>query len=65
LPGSHSDRAWGKSQFVNVRRLGSNGIQLVQWWWKLVVKKEHLRKQQPRPAPFPLPEEVAERAEQP
>jgi glycosyltransferase involved in cell wall biosynthesis len=43
VPVHHYHRAHGKSQFFNLRRLFATGAQLVQLWWKLTVKREHLR----------------------
>lgn len=43
VPVSHYHRQYGKSQFFNWRRLWRTFKHLVQLWWKLVVKKEHLR----------------------
>lgn len=43
VPVHHYHRAYGKSQFFNFPRLWRTGIQLMQLWWKLVIKKEHLR----------------------
>src|SRR5574341_238781 len=43
VPVHHYHRAYGKSQFFNFRRLWRTGIQLMQLWWKLVIKKEHLQ----------------------
>ncbi len=43
VPVHHFHRAYGKSQFFNFPRLWRTGIHLVQLWWKLVVKKEHLQ----------------------
>ncbi len=43
VPVHHYDRQYGVSQFFNTRRLLLTGVHLVQLWWKLVVRKEHLR----------------------
>jgi hypothetical protein len=43
VPVSHYHRQYGKSQFFNFPRLWNTFIQLIQLWWKLVVKKERLR----------------------
>jgi glycosyltransferase involved in cell wall biosynthesis len=43
VPVHHFHRAYGRSQFFNFRRLFRTGIQLGRLWWKLVVRKEHLR----------------------
>ncbi|MBK9942095.1 MAG: glycosyltransferase family 2 protein [Kouleothrix sp.] len=43
VPVHHYHRSYGKSQFFNVRRL-SRVLPHVAWlWWKLVVRREHLR----------------------
>ena len=42
VPVSHYHRQYGKSQFFNWRRLWQTLIHLIQLWWKLVVRKEHL-----------------------
>ena len=44
VPVHHHFRQYGKSQFFNWRRLLRTGVQLLQLWWKLVVKKEHLNR---------------------
>ncbi len=43
VPVHHYHRAYGKSQFFNFRRLIRTGVQLVHLWWKLVIKKEHIK----------------------
>ncbi len=43
VPVNHYHRAYGKSQFFNFKRLWRTGIQLIQLWWKLVIRKEHLQ----------------------
>ncbi len=43
VPVHHYFRQYGKSQFFNWRRLLATGAQLMQLWWKLVIRKEHLR----------------------
>ena len=40
-PVHHYHRAYGKSQFFNLRRLFRTGVHLLQLWWKLVVRREH------------------------
>lgn len=42
VPVHHHHRAYSKSQFFNFRRLWRTGLHLVELWWKLVVKREHL-----------------------
>jgi glycosyltransferase involved in cell wall biosynthesis len=46
VPVHHYHRAYGKSQFFNFPRLWRTGLHLVQLWWKLVVKREHLTQPQ-------------------
>ena len=43
VPVHHYHRSYGQSQFFNVRRLRRIPPQLARLWWKLVVRKEHLR----------------------
>ena len=43
VPVHHYHRLYGKSQFFNYRRLFSVGISLIALWWKLVIRKEHLK----------------------
>ncbi len=49
VPVHHFHRAYGQSQFFNFRRLWRTGVQLIQLWWKLVVRKEHLKKGEGNP----------------
>ncbi|GAB4204928.1 MAG: glycosyltransferase family 2 protein [Roseiflexaceae bacterium] len=44
VPVHHYHRSYGKSQFFNFPRLWRTGIQLIQLWWKLVVRREHMRR---------------------
>ncbi|MFL7791161.1 MAG: glycosyltransferase family 2 protein, partial [Anaerolineae bacterium] len=43
VPVHHFHRQYGVSQFFNWRRLFRTGWQLLELWWKLVVRKEHLK----------------------
>jgi glycosyltransferase involved in cell wall biosynthesis len=43
VPVHHYHRAYGSSQFFNFRRLWHTMIQLLQLWYKLVVRHEHMR----------------------
>ncbi len=52
VPVHHYHRAYGKSQFFNVRRVSAVGIALFGLWWRMVVKGEGRR---PRPAATPAP----------
>lgn len=42
VPVHHYHRSYGKSQFFNFPRLWRTGIQLLQLWWKLNIRREHL-----------------------
>ncbi|GAB4434269.1 MAG: glycosyltransferase family 2 protein [Chloroflexi bacterium OHK40] len=42
VPVHHYHRTYGQSQFFNFPRLWRTGVQLIQLWWKLVVRREHL-----------------------
>ncbi len=42
VPVHHYFRQYGKSQFFNGRRLLRTGIHLMQLWWRLVIRKEHI-----------------------
>lgn len=44
IPVQHYFRQYGKSQFFNWNRLLRTGVHLMQLWWKLVVRKEHIQK---------------------
>ena len=48
VPVHHYHRTYGKSQFFNFPRIRRTLIQLTQLWWKLVVRKSHLKEQQRR-----------------
>jgi glycosyltransferase involved in cell wall biosynthesis len=39
----HYHRAYGKSQFFNVRRLARVAVDLQRLWWRLVVRREHVK----------------------
>src|SRR5438034_314041 len=43
VPVHHYHRAFGKSEFFNVRRLFRTGRDLLMLWGELVVRREHLR----------------------
>jgi glycosyltransferase involved in cell wall biosynthesis len=43
VPVHHWYRQYGQSQFFNFPRVARTLAALVDWWWRLVVKKEHLR----------------------
>lgn len=41
VPVHHWYRQYGESQFFNFPRVGRTLLALINWWWRLVVKKEH------------------------
>jgi glycosyltransferase involved in cell wall biosynthesis len=41
VPVHHWYRQYGVSQFFNFPRVGRTLVALIDWWWRLVVKKEH------------------------
>jgi glycosyltransferase involved in cell wall biosynthesis len=41
VPVHHYHRAYGKSQFFNFPRLWRTGVNLLDLWWRLMVKHEH------------------------
>jgi len=43
VPVHHFHRAFGRSQFFNVRRLFRTGRDLLRLWYALVIRREHLR----------------------
>jgi glycosyltransferase involved in cell wall biosynthesis len=43
VPVHHFHRAYGRSQFFNVRRIGRTAIDVLKLWLALVVRREHLR----------------------
>src|SRR5512136_1292759 len=43
VPVHHWYRQYGESQFFNFPRVGRTLIALMGWWWRLVVRKEHLK----------------------
>ena len=44
VPVHHWYRQYGQSQFFNFSRVGRTLLALLGWWWRLVVKKDHLQK---------------------
>lgn len=42
-PVHHYYRQYGISQFFNVRRVLGTLFDLIHWWWRLVIRREHLR----------------------
>jgi glycosyltransferase involved in cell wall biosynthesis len=43
VPVHHYHRAFGKSQFFNVRRICKTGVDVLRLWFELVVRRKHLR----------------------
>jgi glycosyltransferase involved in cell wall biosynthesis len=43
-PVHHYHRAYGKSQFFNFPRIYRTAIDVMKLWWRLVVRKEHLKR---------------------
>ena len=41
VPVHHYHRAFGKSQFFNVRRIFKTGIDVMGLWFTLVVRRQH------------------------
>src|SRR5438094_9057420 len=54
VPVHHYHRAYGKSQFFNVRRLVRTGVDVLRLWYALVIRRQHLRA--PSPALVPAAE---------
>jgi glycosyltransferase involved in cell wall biosynthesis len=42
-PVHHYHRAYGKSQFFNFPRIYRTAIDVMKLWWRLVIRKDHLR----------------------
>ncbi len=43
VPVNHYFRAYGRSQFFNIKRIFNTGRDILKLWWKLVIKKEGWR----------------------
>ncbi len=43
VPVHHWYRQYGQSQFFNFPRIFRTLLALIGWWWRLVIRKEHLR----------------------
>ena len=43
-PVHHYHRAYGKSQFFNFPRIYRTVIDVMKLWWRLVIRKEHLKR---------------------
>jgi glycosyltransferase involved in cell wall biosynthesis len=44
VPVHHYHRTYGQSQFFNFPRLWRTGVQLLGLWWKLVLRRDHMRR---------------------
>jgi len=42
-PVHHYYRQYGLSQFFNIPRVVRTLVDLIHWWWRLVIRKEHLK----------------------
>ncbi len=42
-PVHHYYRQYGLSQFFNIPRVLRTLVDLIHWWWRLVIRKEHLK----------------------
>ena len=47
VPVHHYHRAFGKSQFFNVRRIVKTGVDVMRLWYELVIRHRHLREGAP------------------
>lgn len=43
VPVVHFYRQYGESQFFNFGRVGATLVQIIRWWWRLVVKQEAVK----------------------
>lgn len=43
VPVHHYHRTYGQTQFFNFRRLRRVPPQLIKLWWKMIIRKQHLR----------------------
>lgn len=43
VPVVHFYRQYGESQFFNFGRVGATLVQIMRWWWRLVVKQEAVK----------------------
>lgn len=48
VPVHHYHRTYGKSQFFNFARIRRTFVQLLQLWWKLVIRRQHVGPQRKR-----------------
>jgi hypothetical protein len=59
VPVHHYHRAFGRSQFFNVRRIVKTGVDVLRLWYALVVRREHRRA---GVRPLASPADAADRA---
>jgi glycosyltransferase involved in cell wall biosynthesis len=50
VPVHHYHRAYGRSQFFNVRRLFKTGVDVFKLWYALVIRREHIARTTKAPA---------------
>jgi glycosyltransferase involved in cell wall biosynthesis len=62
VPVHHYHRAYGKSQFFNFRRLFRTALDVASLWYKLVVRRDHLRPENHTTAVTPAPPRPGDRA---
>jgi len=60
VPVHHYHRAYGKSQFFNVRRIARALYDVLELWFRLVVRREHLARQPAGAASGQRPVELAQ-----
>jgi glycosyltransferase involved in cell wall biosynthesis len=58
VPVHHYHRTYGKSQFFNFRRLSRIIPQLARLWWKLVIRRAHIRQIKARRSALPAKTEL-------
>jgi glycosyltransferase involved in cell wall biosynthesis len=51
VPVHHYHRAFGRSQFFNVRRIARTAVDVMALWFRLVVRRQHLRERTESPLP--------------
>lgn len=51
VPVHHFHRAYGKSQFFNLRRVFKTAVDVMRLWLQLVVRREHLREERGQAGP--------------
>ncbi|NCC37470.1 MAG: glycosyltransferase family 2 protein, partial [Chloroflexia bacterium] len=56
VPVHHYHRTYGQSQFFNFPRLWRTGVQLIQLWGKLVVRRQHMKQIAARRRELNLPQ---------